>query len=279
MNPQDLNKSIENFIDELFAEPVKKAGENFEVAPAAKTKADQVMSEVPGSQDDASRGAGRPNDDHDVPKTDNDGNPAKGYEAVQKEQGEEENPEAKKQSGASTQISSEGRLAGDKPGMKDPRLSKSLSDEEFAEYQALKKAKDIEDKKAKEQEDLKKAEVARKSQEDLIKSALESTLAPIRKENEDLKKAFQQQSALLKAIAGQPVQAKSITGIDALNKAQDPDLNGPREFTRQEKLDAAERLVKSNKLPVDAVIELENTHTLYNPQWRAMVEQELEKQN
>lgn len=278
MNPQDLNKSIETFIDELFTEPVKK-GENFEVAPAAKTTADKVMSEVPGSQDDKSRGAGRPDDDHDVPKTDQDGNPAKGYDAVQKEQPEEENPEAKKQSGASTQISSEGRLGGDKPGMKDPRLSKSLTDEEFAEYQELKKAKEAEAKKAKEQEDLKKAETARKAQEDLIKSAVEASLSPLRKENEELKKSFAQQSALLKAIAGQPVQAKSITGIDAINKASDPDLNGPREFTRQEKLDAAERLVKSNKLPVDAVIELENTHTLYNPQWRALVEQELEKQN
>ncbi len=273
----DLNKAIEDFIDELFSEPVNKSSENFEVANAAKTTADAVINTVSKSPNDQSRGAGRPKDDHDVPDIDKDGNAAKGYDAVQAVQSEMSNPEVN-QSGASTQISSEGRLASVKQ-MKDPRLSKSLTDEQFEEYQELKKAKDLEIKKQKEQEDLIKAEVYKKTQEDLIKSAIESNLGPIRKENEDLKKAFAEQSALLKAIASQPLQSKSITGIHALNKSFDPDVSGPREFSKSEKLDAAERLVKSNKLPVDAVIELENTHTLYNPQWRAMVEQELEKQN
>lgn len=277
MENTELNKAIESFIEDIFSEPVAKSGENFEVAPAAKTTADAVVNQAPKAQDDASRGAGRPKDDHDVPKVDQDGNAAKGYDAVQSPQGEVENPEAK-QAGDVSQISSEGRLAAVKP-MKDPRLSKTLTDEQFSEYQELKKAKEIQAQKEKQQEDLKKAELQRKSQEDLIKSAVESTLAPIRKENEDLRKAFNEQSALLKAIASQPVQAKSITGIDAIQKSKDPDMDGPQVFTHIEKLDAAERLVKSGKLPMEAVIELENTRTVYNPQHRAMIEQELEKQN
>src|SRR5579864_7640327 len=134
----DLNKAIETYVDELFAEPVAKASENFEVAPASKTLADKVMAEAPKSPNDESRGVGRPEDDHDVPDVDQDGNPHKGYEAVQKIQPEVENPEVN-QSGAVTQISEEGRLS-EKKHMKDPRLSKTLTDAEFTEYQELKKA-------------------------------------------------------------------------------------------------------------------------------------------
>jgi hypothetical protein len=57
---EDLNKSIDTLIEDLFAEPVQK-GENFEVANAAKTTADAAIAAAPAFQDDASRGAGRPN--------------------------------------------------------------------------------------------------------------------------------------------------------------------------------------------------------------------------
>lgn len=274
MQTQEQKKELTSVIDSLVDEYFGKSSENFEVAPAAKTTADKVMAEVPGSQDDAARGAGRPKDDHDVPKTDTDGNAAKGYDAVQAGQAEVENPEAK-QAGAATQISGEGRL-GEKKHMTDPRLSKSLEeDPEYKEFLAFKKAK-------KEQEDLKKADDLKKAQTDLIKSAVEQALTPYKKENEDLRKAFQQQSDLLKAIAGQPREAKSITSIDVVEKSLDPS-GQPRkeagEFTRKEKLDAAEALVMKKSLPADAVIELENTGTVYNAEWRRLIEEELQKQN
>lgn len=267
---EDLNKAVISLVDEFFG-PVKKSSENFEVAPAAKTTADKVMSEVPGSENDEDRDAGRPKNDHDVPKIDKDGNSAKGYEAVQSPQAEQSNPEVN-QAGASTQISSEGRLS-EKPHMKDPRLSKSLEeDPEYKEFQAFKKAKVEADEK-------KKADDLKKAQTDLLKSAVDEAIKPIKDENEKLRKAFAEQNDLLKAIAGQPRQAKSITGIEALQKSHDPETDGPREFTKAEKLDAAERLFKAKQIPDEAVIELENTGTVYRRDWQQMIEKELEKTN
>ena len=137
MDEKDLNKSIDTLIDDLFTEDVVKASENFEVANASKTTADAALASAPKGEDDASRGAGRPKDDHDVPEVDQDGNQAKGYDAVQKEDDEVEPEEAKKQAHAVTQVSAEGHL-GEKPKMKDPRLSKSVSEEEYEEFQAFK---------------------------------------------------------------------------------------------------------------------------------------------
>jgi hypothetical protein len=45
------------------------------------------------------------------------------------------------------------------------------------------------------------------------------------------------------------------------------------------KLDAAEALVKAGKLPMDAVIELENTNTVFNKSWQAAIEAQLQKSN
>jgi len=273
---EELNKSIDALIEDYFGK-----SENFEVANASKTTADAVMSEVPGSEDDKSRGAGRPEEDHDVPKNDEDGNPAKGYESVQKDQSEEEPEEAKKQAKAIDQVSKEGHMA-EAPKMKDPRLSKSLTDEEFAEYQSLKKANDEAKAKAEAEAkatELKKSEELRKAElETLIKSAVRTAIEPVKKENEELKKSLNESQALLKAIASQPQRSKSVTGIDALEKSQ-PESSGPQEFTKSEKLDAAEALVKAKKIPLDAVIELENTGTIYNPEYRRLIEQELQKQN
>jgi hypothetical protein len=272
---KDLTKSIDSLIDDLFSEDVVKAAENFEVAPASKTTADAAIASAPKAENDESRGAGRPEDDHDVPEVDEDGNPAKGYEAVQKDQAEEEPEEAKKQAHAVTQVSSEGHL-GEKPKMKDPRLSKSLSEEEYAEFQAFKKAQVAAKEKAR-QEELKKSEDLKKAeQENLIKSAIASALAPLRKENDDLKKAFSEQSALIKAMASQPRQAKSVTNIDALEKSQAPAARTESgQFTKSELLDAAEALYKSGKLPMEAVIELDNTSTILNSQYRKLVEEKL----
>lgn len=278
---EDLNKSIDSLIEDLFAEPVQK-GENFEVANAAKTTADAAIAAAPTFQDDAARGAGRPKQISDVPKNDEDGKRDGTYDAtIAAAIGEIENDEAKKQAKSIDQTTSAGRM-GEGPKMKDPRLSKSLTDEEYAEYQSLKKASDEAKAKAdaeakaaelKKSEDLKKAEF-----ESLVKSAVASAIAPIQQKNEELQKSLEKSEALIKAMAGQPQRSKSVTGIEALEKSM-PEDQGPKEFTKSEKLDAAERLVMKKALPMEAVVELENTGTLYNTEYRKLIEAELQKQN
>lgn len=271
----ELTKSIDGFIEDLFSEEtVEKSSENFEVANASKTTADAAIASAPASEDDASRGAGRPKDDHDVPKVDEDGNPAKGYEAVQSEQAEVEPEEAKKQAKAVTQVSAEGHGSKSPKASNDPR-GPMFKSEEYEEYQALKKADD--ERKAKAaQEEIKKSEDLKKAeQQNLIKAAVESALGTVRKENEELKKSLSEQGALLKAMASQPRQSKSVTSIEVLEKSNSDVTRDQASFSKSEKLDAAEALVKAGKIPMDAVIELENTGTVYNPQVRQLIEKQL----
>lgn len=271
----DINKSLDAMIDDLFADPIVKASENFEVANASKTTADAVMAEAPASENDEARGAGRPKAVSDVPKVDQDGSRDKGYEAVQEDEKEEE-PEETKQAKDVSQVSKEGHL-GEKPKMKDPRLSKSLTEEEYAEFQAFKKSQAETKAKAK-QEELKKAEDLKKVEtEELIKSAVTAALSPLRRENEELKKSFIEQGALIKAMAGQPQRSKSITGIEALEKSMPESVPGQsgENFSKSDKLDAAESLFKAGKIPMEAVIELDNTGNVFNSQHRALIEKKL----
>lgn len=278
----DLNKSIDTLIDELFAEPVVKAADHLNVAGDAKTTADAAIASAPKMQDDASRGAGRPKQISDVPENDEDGKRDGEYDgSIASAQGEEENPEAKKQSRSIDQTTSVGRMGGE-PKMKDPRLSKSISEEEYAEFEAFKKAKAQEAAKAEElkkSEEIKKSEELRKAElENLVKSAVASAIAPLQKENQELKKSLTESEVLIKAMASQPQRSKSVTGIEALEKSN-PESTGPQEFTKADKLDAAERLVMKKALPLEAVVELENTGTVYNKEWRQAIETELQKQN
>ncbi len=278
----ELTKSIDSLIEDLFAEPVTKAGENFEVANASKTTADAAIASAPKAQNDDSRGAGRPKQISDVPENDEDGKRDGQYDgSIAAGQGEEENEEAKKQAKSIDQTTSAGRMGGDKPKMKDPRLTKSVTDEEYAEFQAFKKSKEDEAKKAdelKKSEEIKKSEDLKKAElQNLIKSQVEAAIQPVKKENEELKKSLGESQALIKAMAGQPQRSKSVTGIEALEKSQ-PESTGPQEFTKSEKLDAAERLVMKKAIPMEAVVELSSTGTVYNPEWRKMIAAELEKQ-
>ena len=275
---EDLNKSIDSLINSFFDESVEKAGENFEVANAAKTTADAAIAAAPKAQDDAARGAGRPKQISDVPDSDTDGKRDGQYDAsIAAAIGEIENEEAKKQAKPVDQLSAAGHL-GNKPAMKDPRLSKSITDEEYAEFQAFKKAQ-AETKEKERQEELKKSEDLKKAEtQALIKSAIDSALTPFRKENEELKKSLNESQTLIKAMASQPMRAKSVTGIDVVEKSS-RESGESQEFTKADKLDAAERLVMKKAIPMDAVIELENTGSVYRQDWRKLIEQELEKQN
>lgn len=271
----ELTKSIDTLVEELFGdETVEKSSENFEVANASKTTADAAIASAPGMEKDESRGAGRPSQVSDVPQSDEDGSRDKGYEAVQKEQSEEEPEEAKKQAKAVTQISAEGHGSKEPKASHDPR-GPMFKSEEYEEYQALKKAKTEADAKAK-QEELKKSEDLKKvEQENLIKAEIEKAVSGVRRENEELKKSLSEQGALLKAMAARPVQSKSVTSIEALEKSMQDAPKEASEFTKSDKLDAAEALYKSGAIPMDAVIELENTGTILNRQHRDAVEKKL----
>lgn len=278
---ENLQKSIDELIETLFSEEVVKA-ENLIVASASKTTADAAISAAPKMVDDASRGAGRPDQISDVPNVDEDGKRDGSYDAsIAAKQAEVENEEAKKQAKSIDQTTSVGRLS-EAPSMKDPRLTKSITEEEYSEYVEFKKsqeaaktkeAEDLVKSELKKSEDLKKAEL-----ETLVKSAVASAIAPIQEENLELKKSLTRSEELIKAMARQPQRSKSITGIEALEKSQGENT-GPKSFTKSEKLDAAERLALRKAIPMDAVIELENTGTVYNVSVREAIEAELLKQN
>ncbi len=276
---QELNKSVDDLIEEFFVEStVVKSGDPLNIAGDAKTTADAALASTPGSEND-NNNPGRPRQQHTV----SEGGDASYDGQIASPQSEEENEEAKKQSGASTQISEQGRTASNPSSSNDPRGPMFKSQAEWDEYQTLKNEKQAQLKKAednKKADDLKKSEDLRKvEQQQIIQKAVTDAIVPIQKQNEELKKSVESQAKIIKAMSLQPVSAKSITSIEALEKSQDPSstVNGPTEFSKSEKLDAAERLVMKKSLPMEAVVELENTGTLYNPAWRALVEQELQK--
>lgn len=280
----DLNKSIDALVDSLFAEDVVKS-DNLDVASAAKTTADAAIAAAPALQDDAARGAGRPKAISDVPKTDEDGSRAGNYDAsIAGNQSEEENEEAKKQAKSIDQTTGAGRLA-EAPKMKDPRAggqimkkSVEMTDEEFAAFESFRKSQ-ADAAEAAKTEEIKKSEDLRKAElENLVKSAVASAVAPLQAENAELKKSLTESTTLVKAMAAQPQRAKSVTGVQALEKSERPEQR-QTEFSKQEKLDAAERLVMKKSLPMDAVIELENTGTVYRKDWQQAIAAELEKTN
>lgn len=267
----DLTKSIDSMIDDLFTDKVQKSEQPANLNPGKpSTKADEVANAAPKSQDDASRGAGRPAQISDVPNVDEDGKRAGKYDDdIAKKQAEEENEEGKKQADAKRSDQTMGRQEADKGPM-----VKSVSAEEYAEFQAFKKAQS---EKAQE-EVLKKN---RDEQKDLIKSAVKEATASIIKENADLKKSLAETSELVKAMAERPQRRKSIEGLQALEKSQSEAPKGPENFSKSEMLDVAEELVAKSAANKDMIfrddhlIELENTGFIFDPKARAHFENAL----
>lgn len=288
----ELLKSIDSLIDEYFTEPAleessEEVEKSIDIAGDSKTKADEAANQAPKGQKDEARGAGRPKQISDVPQNDQDGARAKDYDgAISENEGKEDEPdEAKKQAQSVDQTSDKGRMSGSSKAPKSAPFKKSeeesdvvtLSKAEFEELQSLKKAKEDAEaeelKKAQEAEELKKAEEAKKEQEALIKAAVQDATSDIRKENEELRKSLNESSAILKAMAGQPQRAKSVTGIEQLEKSVDPDGQPKEEkLTKSDILDAAEELVMKGQLSDEVVTEIEMTHTVSDPQIRAQIE-------
>lgn len=255
---EELNKSLDSLIDELFAEApeaeVKKSMIKDE--KPQKETADEAVRQAPKSEKDESRGAGRPKQISDVPQTDTDGERAGKYDSDLVEK--ETDADAKKKEDAQVEVPSQ--------------MKKSWEEtSEYQEYLALKKAKE----QAQQAEILEKA---RKEQTDLIKSAVIDATSSIRRENEELRKSLSEQAELIKAIANKPQKAKAITSVQAVEKFQKSEA-GSSKFSKAEILDVAEELQKSKKLTLDNVIELENTGFIYDQEARAILERELKRRS
>jgi hypothetical protein len=270
---EELNKSIDVMLEEIFAvkssETVNKS-EALDWWKDNKTKADEVVNQAPSMEKDESRNAGRPKQISDVPQNDTDGRRASDYDsAIVEDRDQENEPEETKQSPAIDQMSSQGHIAQSPKAPQEAPFRRSLSEQEFAEYEELKKAKTA-------QEESKKQEELKKSQEILIKSAVESALSSVKKENDELKKSMMEQSALIKAIASQPRQSKSITNVQALEKSMQPQERDATSFSKSEILDAAEELYKAGSIPMEAVIEIDNTGSVLNPAHKRLIEKKLQ---
>lgn len=268
MSNESLNKSIDSIIDELFAETTESVEKSIDIAEDSKTKADEVMSQAPKSQDDDSRGAGRPKQISDVPKNDQDGQRAKNYDDSISENAKEQDQDEVDQVKEMNQIKEGGRAkASGAPDMKP--FKKSLTEQEFEEYMELKRAKKEEDASV-----MKKAEDAKT--EALIKSVVEITAKRYEVQIDSLSKSIKEQDALIKAMSEQPSSPKSITNIEALEKSYNNDSNEPESFSKSEMLDAAEELFKAGKLRDSHVIELENNGYIYDVNARKVLEKYLE---
>lgn len=268
-NNEELNKSIDSLIDEIFADD--QVNKSIDIAGDSNTKADAVVNQAPAGQDDASRGAGRPAQISDVPKVDQDGQRSKEYDAaISQAASEEDQPEAD-QVKEMNQIKEGNRASASGQAPASAPFKKSISDDEYAEYMALKKAK-----ADAEAEELKKAEAQK--QEDLIKSVIERTSQKYEAKIEDLTKSLKEQETLVKAMAAQPQRSKSITNVEALEKGFDQGANPtPATFSKEEMLDAAEELVaKSSSFKVEHAIELENNGFIYDAGARAELEKYLQ---
>lgn len=281
----ELNKSIDLLLDEVFGE-TETTEKSIDIAKDAKTTADAVMASIPGSQDDKSRGAGRPKEISDVPSKDQDGKRDGQYDAsIASVQKEEENEEAKKQAKAVDQCSSAGHSAASPKAPKMAPFKKSdgseLTEEDFRAFESFQKSqKEQAEKQAQEAtkaEELRKSEDLRKANEDLVKSAVAQATAKLAKENEDLRKSVQETNALVKAMAAQPMPSKSITNIQALEKSvREDEKTGQETFSKSDILDAAFELAKAGKISSEVVSEIEMTNRCSNAEARAKIEKFLE---
>lgn len=276
---EDLNKSIDALLDEVFSETVSK-GSPLDLAADSKTTADAAVNQAPKMEKDEARGAGRPKQISDVPQVDEDGKRGSEYDAgIAQDHGADE-PAETKQSPSIDQTSSKGRIA---ESSKAPRMApfkksdgSDFTSEDLKEFEEFQKSKKEAADKAAKEEQLRKAESAKKEHEELVKSAVVSATASLRKENEELRKSFAETQALIKAMASQPRESKSITGIDALEKSVRPEDKGAEVFTKSEMLDAAFELAKSGKIPTEAVSELEMTNRIADASVRSKIEKFLE---
>lgn len=279
----ELSKSIDALLDEVFGEP-ESTEKSIDIAKDAKTTADAALSGVPAGQKDEARGAGRPKQISDVPQNDVDGRRDSQYDAaIADSSGEKEPDEAKKQAKAVDQCSSQGHMA---ESSKAPRVApfkksdgSDLTEEDFRQFEAFQKSQREAAAEKNKAEELQKAEKAKAETAALIKSAVDSATASVRRENEELRKSLLETNTLVKAMAAQPMPAKSITQVQALEKSVRPEDKGQEAFSKSEVLDAAMELAMKGQIPDTAVSEIEMTNRCSNAEVRAKIEKHLESKN
>ena len=266
MSQESLEKSIDELIDQVFAENVEKS---IEISKDAQTKADEAAKKAPKAQKDEARGAGRPAQISDVPQTDQDGARAKDYDASISEKAKEKDQEEADQVKEMNQIKAKGGQDASKP--KAAPFKKAFEEsEEYQEYLELKKAK-----AEAEAEELRKAE--EQKQEDLIKSVVDRTAervaARYEGEIEELKKSLSESNTMIKAMANSPRTAKSITGIEQLEKSSE---SAPKaeasHFTKSEAKDLAMEAFEKGIITDAEAIEVDNNGFIYNPESRKRFE-------
>lgn len=268
-----LEKSIDSLIEAMLMEKSedvmsdligadKHDGPNPQDPKAAKTTADAALPAEPPTEKEG-RG-GRPAEVHEIREEQGDANEedvgqgkktkeAKGYDAVQSP-AMDPKPE--------TTVSH--NPAGEGSDMSKGRL---ISEDD---YQFLVKAKEM-----------LKARQIKKSQEKtetLVKSIVAKETDGLMRVNQALSKKLEETTNLLKSLGSRPRPSKSITSAVALEKSfgsNDPHAGEGQEFTKSQKLDAAESLMKSGALSMNDVIELENTGFIYDKRKRDLVEAKL----
>lgn len=251
---EELNKSLDLLIDELFVEEASEEVVEKSMIKDEKPQketADEAMRQVPKSENDENRNAGRPEQISDVPANDEDG----------KREGQYDSKIAKK--------NEDGKVKEQDQVQPPADMKKSLSDAEYAEYQAL-KAKAAKDAQA---ETLAKAKVEK---EDLIKSAVEAVAGRFEEKLSKANAQIEEQAALIKSLASKPKASKAITSVQAVERFAKSE-NAPSKFSKNDVLDVAEELVKSGKITAEHVIELEQTGFIYETEARGILERELKR--
>lgn len=240
---------VDSIINEYFTEePVEKSMKSDNTADAA-------VKEAPKAQKDEARNAGRPKQISDVPQEDQDGKREGKYDSdITENEDKEDEPEETKQVSA-------------------PSMKKSVSEEEWAEFQAWKEAQ------AEEEQEVVKSEADETPNfEELIKSQVESLMKSKNEEIEELKKSLNETTELVKAMADTPMPQKSIDNIEYFEKGGKQE----KTFSRQEMLDTAfDMALRKSHPDFDDlhVTELENTGTISDPNARRALENELKRRN
>lgn len=285
-----LNKASDA-IHEIIGEP-KQAKEEKDPNKNSPTRADDPANDAPKSEEDEKAGKkrGRPEDLSQMANRDMSTGESKGaYDSSvshasvnpnMSEASQVKQPENLKSKGSDKSADdsdkaeqSQDQKSSDHPELKEfsqVRLPEHLIKGDTVEiskeeYETLKKF---------QAESLKKADVEQTST--LIKAEVEKATSSFKKENEDLRKEVEKTTTLLKALVKKPQPRKSISSLAALEKGGQSYEQAEKFYSRDEKLDAAEELVKSKDLTLEDVIELENTGTLLDPAKRARIERKLQ---
>jgi hypothetical protein len=295
-NTEELKKSMDQLIEEFFAEEEATASEEVKKSePKAEEKKEEGTATLEKASDAISQIIGEPkqakeeSDPNKTPATlaDSSDNNIK-----EKSEDDEKNGKKRGRPNDLSQMSMRDMSTGESKGSYDASIAEAAVSPAKAEdsqvsppehmkkaetveiskeeYEALKKSAE-ENKKA---EELKKAEVVKADTERLVKSAVESATAEIRKEKDEIAKKLEETTILVKSFLKQPKPRKSISSVAALEKGG-YEGEQAKVFSKSEMLDAAEELVKSKELTMEDVIELENTGTIHDKSKRAAVERKL----